>query len=257
MALRVRRTRFYQLKAGLGDRALSLRAPLLAGHALVFAAVLLRLVQDCTAGAAEAWARWLQELTAPPGILLCWFSVAEVFMLNEYLGSVALVVWEILQSDLPAWILLQGMLLLGFASTLNFLYSPSDLEGQAPVFDTFGDTLLHLLFTPFGDLLDVDTLRETKHDIYVVGTYFLYAMLSCILTLNLSIALFTERMSRTMQNIDPLWLRSWANLCILEEKQMSLGSVQAVRCGHQLESVGGDRCLITQRVSPLEKREDC
>jgi len=254
VASRVRRTKFYQQKVSISQRILSMRIPLIAGHFFIFAAMCLRMIQDGVSGGMEEWVQWAQELTAPPGMLICWFYMAEILMLNEYLGSVSLVVWEILQSDLPAWIMLQGMLLLAFASTLNFLYNPTDFEnGDSRVFDTFEDTVLSMLFTPFGDLLDVDTLRKTDHDIYVISMYFFYAVLSCVLTLNLSIALFTERMSKTMQNIDPLWLLNWANLCVLEEKQMQSDTVKSMRCGHQLKLTDPTRYLITQRIVPSEK----
>merc|ERR1719487_2758630 len=183
----------------------------------------------------------------PCALMIAWICSFELLLLNEYLSNVLLVIIEIFKWELPVWLFLQVLLISAFTSTIYIATAKVYNEDHiaTSVFGSYGETVVSLALVPLGGIAGTGELMASEHDVVVCLLYFTYAALSCVLFLNLTISLFTERTRSIWENRDQYYYEVVALLCIAEEKRRKPAELKKFWIGSKLGD--GKHYLLVQK----------
>jgi len=183
----------------------------------------------------------------PLSLLVAWICTSELLLLHEYLSNVLLVIVDIVKLELPVWFVLQMQLLGAFSSAIYISTAKVYNEEQMSfsVFGSFLETLLALALVPLGGIADVEQLMASDYDFVVCMLYFGYSSLSCVLFLNLTISLFTERTREFWFHRDKYYFAVICLQCIAEEKRRRPQDLRRYWIGSQLGD--GKHYLLVQK----------
>jgi len=191
----------------------------------------------------------------PLALMIAWICSFELLLLNEYLSNVLLVIIEIFKWELPVWLFLQVLLISAFTSTIYIATAKVYNEDHVAtsVFGSYGETVVSLALVPLGGIAGTGELMASEHDVVVCLLYFTYAALSCVLFLNLTISLFTERTRYIWENKDQYYYEVVALLCIAEEKRRKPAELRKFWIGSKLGD--GKHYLLVQKFKKQDEQE--
>lgn len=247
---RVLQTAYYQSTKSWTSRCLLLDLHKMMATTFVLASISMQSYLDLQEKGSQhhreiTW--WLYGAVEPLALILAWGCVLEFFLVYEYLSRILIVIVDIMKMELPVWMFLQSILLVAFSSAVYIatakVYDEKHLTYS--VFGSYWETVMSLALVPLGGIADVEELLASEHDVVVCFLYFLYATFSCVLFLNLTICLFTERTKEIMENAGKYYYNLLAIHCIAEEKRRRPQELRRYWIGSKL---GNDKHhLIVQK----------
>lgn len=196
---------------------------------------------------------WLYGIVMPFSMLIAWGCTFELLFLHEYLSNVLLVIIEIIKLELPVWVFLQFLLLAAFSSAMYVATEKAREEHENAVFGNYLQTVVAMALVPLGGIPDVDQLMAGNNDFVVCILCFVYSALSCVLFLNLTISLFTERTREIWNNRDRYYYTTVALMCISEEKRRQPQDLRKFWIGTKLGD--GKHYLLVQKFVKNDEQE--
>jgi hypothetical protein len=247
---RVIRTAYFRQTPGLFRKGYLIDAQKICATMLVLCGISLQAYADVHARGSDHH-RFITGLLygymLPLSLIVSWLCTAELLLLREDLSRILLVIVDIVRIEMPVWLLLQSMLLSAFTAAIYIatakVYDEHHLTFS--VFGSFIQTGFSLALVPLGGIANVEELLASEHDVVVCTLYWFYSALSCVLFLNLTISLFTDRTKTILNNAGKMYAYLLAMQCIADEKRRHPASVRKYWIGSKLGS--GERHLIVQK----------
>lgn len=185
----------------------------------------------------------------PMTMLAIWSCTTELLLVHEYTCMVLIIGKEVFAVELPVYFFFQLLMLAAFSAAIyaSTQKTYDDEHTRPSEFISWIETLTSLAFVPLGagGDLDLQGIFSSENNFIQVFLYFGYSSLSCILFLNLTISLFTERTMTIWSNKHQYYYHLLAFQCIAEEKRRDPKDLQRLRVGSKFSD--GKRYLLVQK----------
>lgn len=246
--LTLRRTKFWKLSQSWASRAMLMEVhkSIAAMNVLLSFSIEWWLQSTEHNDFHQRMARLLNYTLRPTALLMIWTCMAEVLFIYEYTCMILIIGKALFTVELPVYVFLQGLMLVGFSAAIygTTALSRAAKDPRLAEFGSFHETLMWLAMVPLGQEIEVMDFMEAGNTALFI-LYFCYSSLSCILFLNLTISLFTERTLKIWSNSHPYYYSVLGFQCVAEEKRMRAQDLNDIRVGTKFGD--GRHYLLVQK----------
>ncbi|KAI9197206.1 uncharacterized protein BJ171DRAFT_478144 [Polychytrium aggregatum] len=188
---------------------------------IIFFVTLITVLRPITVGSPDL-DRQIDTIGAGLLAFSAWISILFFSKGFSKLGTLVVIFWRCLTTDLVNWVTIYAVIFMAFANIffLQFKAADGTLATTSWGSSDYGISLMTIFGYLFGQGSPAADFQTIENRTYSLFVYFVYQTLTAILLLNVLIAMLNNSFSQIYEDSEIQWHLQWANLVLQQDSRL-------------------------------------